>query len=172
MRCSTTFETGSAGRRVIRAGETALLNCGRRLRCRRSPARCSHCRSRRSCFRRSRCLRSRSQSNYDRRWLCRPSRCRRCSASRPARPRLMLSPAVRPCCPALLLPPLAAAEIAAPLSRPVSSVVVASSEISAPLPPSADTPGTLAELPRTSGCVPAASSRRRRARARWSRRCR
>ena len=39
-----------------------------------------------------------------------------------------------PCCPAWLLPPLASVEIAAPLSRPLAVVEVASADTSEPLP--------------------------------------
>jgi hypothetical protein len=56
---------------------------------------------------------------------------------------------IEACCPAPLLPPVAAVEIAAPFSTPVRSVVVASSEISAPSPASAGAIGTLVELPRS-----------------------
>lgn len=62
------------------------------------------------------------------------------------------STGAEPCCPAWLFPSLAALEIAAPLSTPVRSVVVASSAMS--LRVTASEEASL-ELPRTLGCVPA-----------------
>ena len=60
-------------------------------------------------------------------------------------------PEAEPCCPAWLFPSLAAPEIAAPLSTPVRSVVVASSAMSLRLTASEE---ASLELPRTLGCVP------------------
>src|SRR5215218_756888 len=60
-----------------------------------------------------------------------------------------------PFCPAWLLPSLAAVEIAAPFSTPINSVVVASSEMSLPLPAVAC---SSADLPRAAGWSSACSS--------------